>query len=127
MGIQYELLGVIFGWIIAAGIGGLWAIVLAKIITNRIDLAKLIADTNGGASMSRFQLLVFTFVIATSLFFITFKNSPPALPDVPANILALLGISASSYVVSKAIQTGAEAAIAREKIRKGKPADIGRK
>jgi hypothetical protein len=52
--------------------------------------------------MSRFQLLVFTFVIALSFFLTVVCECK--LPDVPANVLALLGISASTYGVSKGIQ-----------------------
>jgi len=67
-------------------------------------------------------LLIFTFVISLSLFLIVVANakllqtneniirkpSPtlPQFPDVPGGVLALLGISASSYTVSKAIQAG---------------------
>ena len=57
------------------------------------------------ASMSRFQLLVFTFVIAASLFLITASVTPPAFPaQIPQGVLLLLGISSSSYLVSKGIQ-----------------------
>lgn len=61
--------------------------------------------TGGGskASMSRFQLLVFTFVIAISLFLIV-VNSKDKFPDIPTNVLLLLGISATTYGVSKGIQ-----------------------
>jgi hypothetical protein len=66
--------------------------------------------------MSRFQLLIFTFVIALSFFLVVIGHgsadakdpnchSCPAFPtQVPGSVLALLGISASSYLVSKGIQ-----------------------
>ena len=54
--------------------------------------------------MARFQLLVFTFVVAISFMLITVSNKPPAFPDIPPTVLALLGISAGSYVVAKGIQ-----------------------
>ncbi len=68
--------------------------------------------------MSRFQLLIFTFVIAVSFFLVVISNvkirqsgdksgNPAGLPEVPRGVLALLGISASSYAVGKAIQHGA--------------------
>ena len=54
---------------------------------------------NGKASASRLQLLVFIFVIA--LCFIV-NRGPDGFPDVPPTVLALLGISATSYTVAKA-------------------------
>jgi hypothetical protein len=52
--------------------------------------------------MSRFQFLVFTFVIALSLFFVIFATN--GFPVIPGTVLSLLGISSSSYLVSKGIQ-----------------------
>jgi hypothetical protein len=76
---------------------------------NKIDLSKLISESNGDASLSRLQFLIFTFVISLSLFLIVVGTHPyPAWPkDFPPEILTLLGISGSSYLVSKAIQVGA--------------------
>jgi len=54
--------------------------------------------------MSRFQLLIFTFVIAFSIFLMIVSSKPMRFPNVPAEILTLLGISASTYAVSKGIQ-----------------------
>lgn len=79
--------------------------ILAAIASGKIDISKLLTEDGGGASMSRFQLLIFTFVIALSFFLVVVSDSK--LPDVPANVLALLGISASTYGVSKGIQAGA--------------------
>lgn len=76
--------------------------ILAAIASGKIDISKLLTEDGGGASMSRFQLLIFTFVIALSLFLVVISDS--ALPDIPANVLALLGISATTYGVSKGIQ-----------------------
>lgn len=96
-------------------------VVIWHMVTGEINLSGLLSesDTNK-ASMSRFQLLVFTFVIALSFFLIVISNvkivqgttrtnssNVPELPDVPSGVLAVLGISASSYAVSKAIQHGA--------------------
>jgi hypothetical protein len=81
--------------------------VLLEIAAGRIDLSHLLSETGpdgktGQASLSRFQLLIFTLVIAFSLFLITVaKNQFPA---IPTEILTLLGISASTYAVSKGIQ-----------------------
>ena len=72
--------------------------------TGKINLEKLISEADGTASMSRFQLLVFTLVIAMSLFLVIVGKTPLAFPDIPPEILALLGISGGSYVISKGIQ-----------------------
>ncbi len=78
------------------------AIVLVKMATGDIDLSQLLEEESGGASTSRFQLLIFTFIIGLSFFLLVVKNG--ALPDIPADVLALLGISATTYGVSKGIQ-----------------------
>lgn len=80
-------------------------VVLAAIASGKIDLSELLEEDTGGASTSRFQLLIFTFVIGLSFVLIVACNCK--FPDVPTNVLALLGISASTYGVSKGIQAGA--------------------
>lgn len=100
--------------IFVACLGGM---ILWLIASRKIDLSRLISEPNGDASMSRFQLLIFTFVeIALSFFLVVIGHgsadakdpnchSCPAFPtQVPGSVLALLGISASSYLVSKGIQ-----------------------
>ena len=79
--------------------------VLVYIANGSIDLSDLLSETgeSKGASMSRFQLLIFTLVIALSLFLVVVSNMK--FPDsIPPEILTLLGISASTYAVSKGIQ-----------------------
>jgi hypothetical protein len=78
--------------------------VLAAIASGQIDISELLEEESGGASTSRFQLLIFTFVIGLS--FVLMVASSSKFPDVPTNVLALLGISASTYGVSKGIQAG---------------------
>ena len=92
--------------------------VLAGIASGKIDISKLLTEDGGGASMSRFQLLVFTFVIALSLFLIVVNNKN-TFPDIPANVLLLLGISATTYGVSKGIQASSESGLKG----KGNPSD----
>jgi amino acid transporter len=80
--------------------------VLVYIANGSIDLSDLLSETgeSKGASMSRFQLLIFTLVIALSLFLVVVSTMK--FPDtIPPEILTLLGISASTYAVSKGIQT----------------------
>jgi hypothetical protein len=71
-----------------------------------INLNMLLSENTGDASLARFQLLIFTFVIAMSLVLIITSNKPPAFPtSIPDQILGLLGISSTSYVLGKALQT----------------------
>ncbi|MFN7938086.1 MAG: hypothetical protein U0R19_32455 [Bryobacteraceae bacterium] len=84
------------------------------VATGKIDLAFLISDSEGFASMGRFQLLVFTFVVALSFFLVVLEKK--GLPDIPASVLTLLGISASTFAVSKSVD-------ASEKSEEEKPKD----
>jgi len=90
-----ELLACIF-------LGVLAIILLWKIATDKIDLEWLISEDNGHASMSRFQLLIFTFVIAIS--FVKLTEAQGSFPEINSGVLTLLGISASTYAVGKGIQ-----------------------
>jgi hypothetical protein len=98
----------IAAWIVVVFIGLTSLLILWHMFTGKIDLAKLISEEDGTASLSRFQFLVFTFVIALSLFLVTVGSETPELPKrIAPGILALLGISGGSYVISKGIQKGA--------------------
>lgn len=99
-----QTLSVISGYMICALIGLLGVAVLWRVLDGTIDLTALISEANGDASMSRFQFLVFTFIIALSLFLVIISTTPPTFPPIPGAILSLLGISGSSYLVSKGIQ-----------------------
>lgn len=83
-------------------LGSIALILLYKIATDKIDLEWLISEDNGHASMSRFQLLIFTFVVAISLVKLT--EDLGKFPVIDNGILTLLGISASTYAVGKGIQ-----------------------
>jgi uncharacterized BrkB/YihY/UPF0761 family membrane protein len=98
-------IGLVIGWILTIFVGVLAGMILIKIFTGDIDLNYIISDENGWASLSRFQFLIFTFVVAMSLFYLILVRTPPDYPAIPKEILALLGISGGSYVVSKGIQT----------------------
>lgn len=115
-------LELIAGYIVCGLIGIFGILALIRIYqSDQSGLDKLLSEKDGsGASMSRFQLFVFTFVIALSFFLIVISHAKMAqangntshpdapnsaqFPEVPGGVLALLGISASSYTVSKAIQ-----------------------
>ncbi len=92
----------ICGYGVCLFMGLVCALLLWKIFTNQIDLTKVVSESNGDASISRFQLLVFTMMVAISLFILVVKNWK--FPEVPEGVLGLLGISASTYAVGKGIQ-----------------------
>ena len=106
-----QALAVVMGWIIAIVIGLLGLAIVWFIFTGKINLAKLISEPNGDASLSRFQFLIFTFVIAMSLFLVVVGNTPPKFPEIPPGVFALLGISGGSYVISKGIQTSRDVSL----------------
>jgi hypothetical protein len=75
--------------------------ILAAIASDKINISELLEDDSGGASTSRFQLVIFMFVIGLSFLLIVATSGK--FPDLPTNVLALLGISATTYGVSKGI------------------------
>jgi len=95
-------LATVIGWSLVIIVDLLALAVLAQIFLGKIDLSLLLSEPGGGASLSRFQLLVFTFLVGFSLFWVTIYGN--RLPEIPNGMLSLLGISASTYAVSKGIQ-----------------------
>lgn len=91
----------ICGYGVCLFMGLLCATLLWMIWTGKIDLSTLLTEANGQASMSRLQLLIFTLVIAISLFILVERGT--SFPTIPDGVLTLLGISASTYAVGKAI------------------------
>jgi hypothetical protein len=115
-----EVLELLAGYVICGLVAVIGSVVAWKLATGQIDLSTLLheKDGSGGASMARFQLLVFIFVIALCFFLVVISNikiiqyragerGVPVLPEVPRGVLLLLGISTSGYAVGKAIQHGA--------------------
>jgi uncharacterized BrkB/YihY/UPF0761 family membrane protein len=102
-----------FGIMIAAFLGVLGLALIWLMVTGKIDLKTLISEpknpdgTGGDASMSRFQFLIFTFVISFCLLYVIFQSQ--SFPEIPASILGLLGISGGTYAISKGIQTARDA------------------
>jgi hypothetical protein len=64
-------------WVTLTFVALLGLAIIWNIFTGKIDLARLISEPSGDASMSRFQLLIFTFVIALSLFLIVSSTREP--------------------------------------------------
>jgi len=98
-----QTLALVMGWIIAILLGSFALIIIYDMFIGKIDLRYLICGADGDASLSRFQFLIFTFVIAMGLFLIMVSMDKPTFPVVPGSILALLGISGGSYVTSKGV------------------------
>lgn len=91
----------VFTYVLAAGFLGIFTVVIWKIADNTMDLSRLLCEHDGKASLARFQLLVFTFVIGGLYVILSIENGQ--LIDVPSGALVLLAISGLSYVLSKAI------------------------
>ncbi len=85
-------------------------LVLWKIYKGDISLDGLLTEVpangkavdNTKASLSRFQFLIFTFVIAGLYLLLSIEAG--TFVDIPSNVLYLLGISGGTYVVSKAVK-----------------------
>lgn len=118
----FQTLALIGGYVIVGLIGLLGLTIVLMIWIGRINLAKLIAEENGDASLSRFQLLIFTFVVATSLLLLVLDNmakvSGSGFPAIGSDVLGLIGISSGSYVLAKGIQKNFDATKSIEAARK---------
>lgn len=109
---NFHMLALVMGWTLTILVAAFALVIIYKIIKGGeggIDLKYLIAGDDGDASLSRFQFLIFTFVIGLGLFLIIINHpGQPDFPDkIPGGILALLGISGGSYVASKGVDANA--------------------
>lgn len=105
---NFHFLALVMGWVVTVLIAAFAVAIIYKMLKGDIDLMYLIAGADGDASLSRFQFLIFTFVIALGLFLIILSANPPQFPEkIAGGILALLGISGGSYVTSKAVDANA--------------------
>ena len=84
-------------------------VVLWKIYEGDINLVGLLSESPAQgqaaaptkASLSRFQFLIFSFVIAG--LFLLLSIQAGTFVEIPVNVLGLLGISGGSYLISKAV------------------------
>ena len=99
-----------------------FALVVAwKLFTDKIDLRYLLAEPAGPpppgtdpneppgepkASISRFQFLIFTFVIAGVYLILCLESG--RFVEIPENVILLLGVSGTSYAASKGIKAAAD-------------------
>src|SRR5713226_4615482 len=89
---NFHFLALAMGWILTILIAVFALVIIYKMIKGDINLQYLISGADGDASLSRFQFLIFTFVVALGLFLIIMSKNPPAFPPtIPGGILALLG------------------------------------
>ncbi|PIC01266.1 hypothetical protein [Caulobacter sp. X] len=65
------------------------------------EVATAIRSTAAKASLSRFQFLIFTFVVAG--LFLLLSIEAGAFVEVPPTVLGLIGLSGGSFVISKGI------------------------
>jgi hypothetical protein len=96
-----QVMEVVFGFGFFAIMGLLCVMLLYKMWTNQINLSTLLMEANGDASMSRFQLLVFSLVVAVGIYLYMLNHLD--LPKIDQSVLTLLGISASTYAAGKGI------------------------
>jgi hypothetical protein len=114
----------IFAYVLAGGFLGLFAVVIVKIASDRIDLGSIITEKDGSnkSSISRFQLLVFTLTIAGLYVILSIENGQ--LIDVPNGALALLGISGGSFLISKGMSGKPDDPARPGKAGPGAPGDL---
>ncbi|MGV6850220.1 MAG: hypothetical protein ACWA5A_17750 [Marinibacterium sp.] len=63
-------------------------------------------DASRKASLSRFQFLVFTFVVAGLFLMLSIESG--TLVEIPTSVLTLIGLSGGTFVVSKAVTNARE-------------------
>jgi len=114
-----------FGLVLCVFVAALCAAIIWLIFDDRINLSSLLSEANGQASMSRFQLLIFTFVIAVSLFALVERNPSFSFPEIPTGVLTLLGISASTYAVGKGISYSQPEVLLKTKVAPKNGEDTG--
>jgi len=93
-------------WVIVVFIGLVGIILLYKMLTDKISLNRLLEEPDGKASLSRFQLLLFTIVIISIYVSICLQTGE--LQEISNGVLGLMGISGGSYLLSKGIQMQTE-------------------
>lgn len=93
-----EIVGAAFALIVLL----LFAVLIGKVYTDKIDVSKLIAEPDSDkASLSRFQWLIFIFVIAG--LYAVLSVQAGNFVDIPLNVLGLLGVSTGGFLISKGI------------------------
>lgn len=116
--------------VLAIIVGGLGLAIVFLVAIGKINLSDIFQEEidagKMATSLSKFQFLIFTFVIGLSLFLITVeKKDFPSKID--PSVLALLGISAGTAVVSNGISSAKRTRLAEiEKDRAIRLAEINK-
>ncbi len=99
-------------WSIAFFIPLIELTILGLIWRGKINLQFLVSEDNGMASLSRFQFLIFTFVVVGTFVVMQFDSMKENHDwiQIPSGVLGLMGISGGSYVVAKGIQESSKPA-----------------
>jgi len=100
------LLNAVVGALLVVLLGLLATSVLARMLSGDINLSGLLAEADGDASMSRFQFLIFTFIVAGS--YVLLQMQTKSMVEIPAGVLGLIGISGGTYAGAKIVQKTAE-------------------
>jgi hypothetical protein len=94
-------------WTVGLFLGGMFAVVVWGLLTQRINTAGLMygrrRDRSTYFSPERVQLLVLTIAAAGQYLFSVLTRKGCALPDAPPQLVALLGASHSIYLAGKAL------------------------
>lgn len=101
LGIAIVLSVILLGFA-ATVLGKIWQKSNPNNPTN-INLAGLLQG-NTKASLSRFQFLIFTFVIAG--LFLALSIESGTFVEIPGSVLALMGISSAGYAAGKSLSKG---------------------
>lgn len=113
----WGIISAIIAIVVLLVITALAATVIFNLATGRIDLRYLLAEPvdpvtssheEPKASLSRFQFLVFTFVIAGVYLVLCLESG--SMPEIPTNVLLLLGVSGTTYAASKGIKAAGDSA-----------------
>lgn len=101
-----EFLALLIGIIVAVILLAFALAIVIKLLRGDFDVGGLFCEPGdaggqGKASMGRFQLLIFTFVIAGLYFLLSLEAG--TFLDIPENVLYLLGISIGGFGGSKYI------------------------
>lgn len=96
------------------------ALVLWKVFQDPLALAGLLSEPAGPngeikASLSRFQFLIFSFVIAGLYLLLCIEAG--TFIEIPGNVLALLGISGGTFVASKTVTSADQKAKADAQVK----------
>jgi hypothetical protein len=100
----------LFAWLLFLLIlFGMGAVVLWKILQERVNVKDLLSEPDGKASLSRFQVFLFTFVFVIGVMLIVIRTGQFPT-EIPLSVLAILGGSLGTYLVSKGLSRSGAAA-----------------